>query len=213
MLAVFARSQDSEIPDVDELIANGEDGMLISPAPAMAEEGSDENSMGEDIAALVVEGGDDIQEGLDWIMDLYNTFCSDEDGDGEIDPMDVDALMEAAGMMQDENGEWVSSDDTAMSLDGLNMAMEGAEDWEMDEDSMEVMDDLTDTYNQICMTIKGFHNELSDWNSADSAGKQSIEENWSEEIQNFVESFMEGAISNYALAGTALVAGVAALSF
>ena len=80
-------------------------------------------------------------------MDLYNTFCSDEDSDGEIDPMDVDALMEAAGMMQDENGEWVSSDDTAMSLDGLNMAMEGAEDWEMDEDSMEVMDDLTDTYN------------------------------------------------------------------
>ena len=35
VLAVFARSQESEIPNVDELIANGEDGMLISPAPAM----------------------------------------------------------------------------------------------------------------------------------------------------------------------------------
>ena len=48
----------------------GKDGMLIAPAPT--EDGTD----GE-------MSKDDLQEGLDWVQDLYNTLCVGMDEEKE----------------------------------------------------------------------------------------------------------------------------------
>ena len=83
IMAAFANAQgtDDQIPNIDELLDNREGDALISPAPDMGkEEGEGSSDPREEING-------DLQAGLDWVMDLHNTFCSggdDKDG-GEID--------------------------------------------------------------------------------------------------------------------------------
>ena len=82
IMAAFANAQGDEIPNIDDLLDNREGDALISPAPNMGkEEGEGSSDPREEING-------DLQAGLDWVMDLHNTFCSGaggDDKDGEID--------------------------------------------------------------------------------------------------------------------------------
>ena len=227
ILAVFASAQD-EIPNIDELLDNREGDSLISPAPDMGtdekkEEGSDDPR--QDI-------NEDLQAGLDWVQDLYKTFCSggdDKDG-GETGDIDLSKLkpeeiasMVAKGEITNEmimkwqaeqqananggeaNGDMMAKDEAAAAAD----------EWATDSDAQEAMADWADImayHAQICDSIKEVHGAVQEWNHADPEKKQAMEAKLGEEIQNFLEDFFEGAIGSVAVAGTALAAGVALLA-
>ena len=71
-LAVFVSAQGEDTTltpeDIQKMIDNADEGMLISPAPNgdAAAEGSGSGD----------GDGEDLQEALDWVHDLYNTFCT-----------------------------------------------------------------------------------------------------------------------------------------
>ena len=74
-LAVFVSAQGDSTSngsltpeDIQKLLDNAEDGMLISPAPD-----GDATAEGSGSGDGDEEG---LQEALDWVHDLYNTFCT-----------------------------------------------------------------------------------------------------------------------------------------
>ena len=197
--------------------------MLISPGP------------GGDGSA---DGGDQgLQETLDWVHDLYNTFCKPiqaesradpgmagteewdgttmPEGDGTIPPMDapMDGTMsdDAAKAAADQVNEMLAA---GMTPDQIAEMMANGESGEWDEN----MDDaswakLWRLHTMLCDGILQTHTEVSKWNDADEAGKKEMEDKLGEELADWLQDLFDGAVGSFALASTAVAAGVAVLAF
>ena len=200
-------------------------GGLISPAPAAeGEEGA--SSTGSAIVDSVANK-EDVQDGIDWVKDLYNTLCVSM---GQIDDMHHDDMHH-----DDMNHDDMNHDDMNHDMDGTTPkegdptttpvdpdmptpaapAEHGSSsgDWDMDMDSSAEWARLTKLHRGICDTLHGAHGEMNKWNNADSAGRQEIEDKYGEDVMKFFEDFFEGAMGSFAVAGTALAASVAVLTF
>ena len=229
-LAVIASAQgdvpfDENKQMTEEEIAalfDNNSGGLISPAPAAeGEEGA--SSTGSAIVDSVANK-EDVQDGIDWVKDLYNTLCVSM---GELDDMHHDD-MHHDDMYHDE----MNHDDGTMPLGGDDMAADGttmtdpmmpepvmpaeegsSDDWEMDMDSSAEWIRIQRLHTTICDTLRDGHSEMNNWNNADEKGRQEIEDKYGEEVMKFFEDFFEGAMGSFAVAGTALAASVAVLTF
>ena len=211
-LAVIASAQGDAMTE-EEIAAlfDNNSGGLISPAPAAeGEEGA--SSTGSAIVDSVANK-EDVQDGIDWVRDLYNTLCGSLGSNH--DEMNHD------DMNHDMDGTTPKEGDpTTTPVDpDMPTPAEPAEhgsssgDWDMDMDSSTEWLRLTRLHRGICDTLHGAHGEMSKWHNADSAGRQEIEDKYGEDVMKFFEDFFEGAMGSFAVAGTALAASVAVLTF
>jgi len=98
------------------------------------------------------------------------------------------------------------------SLLGETMSKVG-DDWDIDFDAID-LDSVKDAHNKICSAIKEVHSQGTSWNMANETEKKGIEDMWGEELTKVIQDFFEGAVSAYAVTGTAaLAAGLVALAF
>ena len=107
--------------------------------------------------------------------------------------------MKAAGMTDEQIAE--------------AMANGGADVGEWDESSDASWAKLWALHTMICDGILQAHTEVSKWNDADEAGKKEIEDKSWDELGDWVRGWVEGAVGSFAVASTALAAGVAVLAF
>ena len=225
-LAVIASAQGDENTMTEDEIASlfdNADGGLIAPSPFPEEE---ENGGGTTGSAIVdaVAKKEDVQDGIDWVKDLYNTLCVSM---GELDDMHHDDMHH-----DDMNHDDMNHDDGTMPLGGDDMAADGttttdpampepampaeegsSDDWEMDMDSSAEWIRIQRLHTTICDTLRDGHSEMNKWNNSDEKGRQEIEDKYGEEVMKFFEDFFEGAMGSFAVAGTALAASVAVLTF
>ena len=110
----------------------------------------------------------------------------------------VDALI-AAGMTPEQIAE-------AMANGGADLA-------EWDESADASWAKLWALHTMICDGILQTHTEVSKWNDADEAGKKDMEDQLGEELGDWLRGWVEGAVGSFAVASTALAAGVAVLAF
>ena len=68
-------------------------------------------------------------------------------------------------------------------------------------------------HTMICDRILQTHTEVSKWNDADEAGKKDMEDQLGEELGDWLRDWVDGAVGSFAVASTALAAGVAVLAF
>ena len=219
----FDETKEMTEEDIASLFDNNEGG-LIMPSP-FAEE--DENGGGTTGSAIVdtVANKEDVQDGIDWVKDLYNTLCVSM---GELDDMHHDDMHH-----DDMNHDDMNHDDgSTPPLAGDDMAADGTtttdpatpapdmpveeastDEWEMDMDSSAEWIRIQRLHTTICDTLREGHSEMNKWNNADEAGRQEIEKKYSDEVVKFFEDFFEGAMGSFAVAGTALAASVAVLTF
>ena len=210
----------------DEQIAdlfNNNEGGLISPAPAAEGE---ENGGGTTTSAIVdaVAKKEDVQGGIDWVKDLYNTLCSSMgDMDGSHDGMHHDDMhhddMNHDDMHHDDGSTMPKTEDGSTMPTTEDAAMPKPEDATMpmpeeeEGGSYDALIRLQRLHGSFCDTIRSAHGDMDEWNNADAAGKQEIESKYSEEVLGFFEDFFDGAMGSFAVAGTALAASVAVLTF
>merc|ERR1719189_3093438 len=109
-----------------------------------------------------------------------------------------------------------------MPLGGDDMAADGTTttDPAMPEPAMPAEEDssaewirIQRLHTTICDTLRDGHSEMNKWNNSDEKGRQEIEDKYGEEVMKFFEDFFEGAMGSFAVAGTALAASVAVLTF
>lgn len=219
---IFNGDQGMTDDEIASLFDNA-DGGLIAPSPFPEEE---ENGGGTTGSAIVdsVANREDVQDGIDWVKDLYNTLCVSM---GELDDMHHDDMNH-----DDMNHDDMNHDDGTMPLGGDDMAADGttttdpwmpepampaeegsSDDWEMDMDSSAEWIRIQRLHTTICDTLRDSHGEMNRWNNADEKGRQEIEDKYGEEVMKFFEDFFEGAMGSFAVAGTALAASVAVLTF
>ena len=115
------------------------------------------------------------------------------------------------GMSPEEIANAMVSGDVD-SLIGETLSKVG-DDWNIDMDAID-LDRLKDVHNKICNAIKTVHSEGTSYNMADETEKKEITSMWGEELTKVVQDLFEGAVSAYAVTGTAaLAAGLVALAF
>ena len=68
-------------------------------------------------------------------------------------------------------------------------------------------------HTMICDGILQTHTEVSKWNDADEAGKKDMEDQLGEALGDWLRDWVDGAVGSFAVASTALAAGVAVLAF
>ena len=104
---------------------------------------------------------------------------------------------------------------SGMSPDQINEMMANgtipAGEWDEDMEGAGMMS--LGLYTMICDSIRQTHSEVSKWNDADDAGKKDIEDKLGEELADWIQDLFDGAVGSFAVAGTALVAGVTVLAF
>ena len=180
--------------EIQSLFDNQADGMLISPAPMPADE--EENGSSSTASAVVdsVASKEDVQEGIDWVKDLYNTFCASMgDMDGMHEDMHHDDMNHEDMNHDDMNHEEMKHDDVTPK-EGDDTTMDGAAwedvakpmpDAEGEGSSTWGLEQLTGLHSSFCNSIRQTHGELDQWNNSDSAGKQEIENKYGEDLTKF----------------------------
>lgn len=191
LLAVYAQAQDDTMTQeqLEEIFNNREDGMLISPNP---KEGDGEMGSGGN-------PDKDIQEGIDFLQDVYNTFCasfdaSDKDGDHE--EMSWEEMNGLADLGVDE--------DNLTAMMEAQAAMEESTEWSE-------WDEFVKLHGDVCDAIKTIHEELNEWNNADAERKEEMQQQFAETVQDFFEDLMDGSVVTVLGAGAAL--SVALMAF
>ena len=93
------------------------------------------------------------------------------------------------------------------------MANGGADLGEWDESADASWAKLWALHTMICDRVLQTHTEVSKWNDADEAGKKDMEDKLGEELGDWLRDWVDGAVGSFAVASTALAAGVAVLAF
>ena len=165
--------------------------MLISPAPG--DDGKAEGSGSDD--------ANNLQETLDWVHALYNTFCKPAQAESRADPEErakdenlADTKDDTSAASSASNGDdWKpSAEELAAMTDGKTpeeiaemMANGGPSDWDENMDDAEWIR-LWRLHTMICDGILQTHTEVSKWNDADAAGKKEMEDKLGEELSSWV---------------------------